>query len=254
MLNTSQNILGIVLVVVAALLFRYILQRFWPLEVRVKHNDIIGWQLGTLGTTYAVILGFMLYTVWTNYGMAEMNADAEANALVNIYRLAEGLPPQQRADLVQATRAYADTVINKDWPAMARDSPGPFESRAVSQQLWHIPMSIKTATPSEIMAADHLLSELNSLAEHRRTRTLQSTSRLPVILWLVLILGGAATIMSSCMFGATNSTLHAIQVFCFSFLIAFVLMAIADIDRPFQGQVHIEVDPFVRAQQDMSQQ
>lgn len=254
MLDTTQNILGIVLVVSAALLFRYILQRFWPLEVRVKHNDIIGWQLGTLGTTYAVILGFMLYTVWINYGAADMNADAEANALVNIYRMAEGLPTQQRADLMQATRTYADAVINKDWPVMARNGNGPFESRTVGQQMWLILMSVKMATPSENMAADHILSELSGLAEHRRLRILQSASRLPRILWLVLILGGAATIMSSCLFGATNSTLHTIQVFSFSFVIAFVLMAIADIDRPFQGWVHIDADPFVRAQQDMSQQ
>ena len=71
MLDTAQDILVILLLVSGALLFRYILQRFWPLDARVKHNDIIGWQLGILGTTYAVILGFMLYTVWINFGAAE---------------------------------------------------------------------------------------------------------------------------------------------------------------------------------------
>ena len=40
-----------------------------PLEFRLPkrrtYNDIIGWQVSVLGTTYAVILGFMLYTVWS---------------------------------------------------------------------------------------------------------------------------------------------------------------------------------------------
>ena len=36
---------------------------------------LMGWQLSVLGTTYAVILGFMLYTVWTDLGVANLNVD-----------------------------------------------------------------------------------------------------------------------------------------------------------------------------------
>lgn len=43
------------------------LNRAWPAEKRHAYNDLVGWQLSILGTTYAVILGFMLYTVWTAY-------------------------------------------------------------------------------------------------------------------------------------------------------------------------------------------
>ncbi len=210
--------------------------------------------LGILGTTYAVILGFMLYTVWINFGAADPNADAEANAVVNVYRLADGLPDKQRAQIRQTARAYADAVINKDWPAMARNDSGQLESHALNQELWRILMSVKAAAPTELTAEDHALYELSALAEHRRTRRLQSVSRLPAILWFVLIVGGIVTIMSSCMFGATNTRLHAIQVFFFSLLIALVLVAIADIDRPFQGVVHVSDAPFRRAQQNMSEQ
>ncbi|HEU4636292.1 MAG TPA: hypothetical protein VFS41_08955, partial [Edaphobacter sp.] len=40
-----------------------VLNRWWPIESRKGINDVTGWQLGVLGTTYGVILGFMLYTV-----------------------------------------------------------------------------------------------------------------------------------------------------------------------------------------------
>ncbi len=254
MLDTAQDILCIILVVGGSLLFLWLLERFWPGDKRIKHNDIIGWQLGILGTTYAVILGFMLYTVWINFGAADLNADAEANAVVNVYRLADGLPSYQRTQIQQTARAYADAVINKDWPAMARNDPGQLESHTLNQELWRILMSVKAATPTELTAEDHALYELSALTEHRRTRRLQSASRLPVILWFVLIVGGIVTIMSSCMFGAANTRLHAIQVFFFSLLIALVLVAIADIDRPFQGVVHVSDAPFRRAQQNMSEQ
>src|ERR1035438_8723496 len=83
----------------ASLLLLVGLNRIWPVHTRYSENDLIGWQLSVLGTTYAVVLGFMLYTSWTNFGAAQLNADLEANALRNIFRLAEGLPSQQRAQL-----------------------------------------------------------------------------------------------------------------------------------------------------------
>jgi hypothetical protein len=252
MLDTAQDFLFVILIVIGSFLFRAVLEKFWSREKRREHNDIIGWQLGILGTTYAVILGFMLYTVWTDFGVAELNADAEANAVVNIYRLAEGLPAQQGTQLMQTARSYADVVVNQDWPAMARDAEDKgLASRRINQQLWHILMSVKAATPEQLTASDHALYELSALAEHRRIRQLQSTSRLPTVLWCVLGFGAFLTIASCCMFGATSNALHAIQVFCFSLLISLVLVAIADIDRPFQGTVHVRDTAFRRAQQNM---
>jgi hypothetical protein len=35
------------------------LNRIWPVAHRTSHNELIGWQLGILGTLYAVIMGFM---------------------------------------------------------------------------------------------------------------------------------------------------------------------------------------------------
>ena len=69
---------------------------YWPSGAAAAHNDLIGWQLSVLGTTYAVIVGFMLYTVRINFGAADLNADSEANSLVNVYRLSDGLPAGSR--------------------------------------------------------------------------------------------------------------------------------------------------------------
>jgi hypothetical protein len=60
--------------------------------------------------------------------------------------------------------------------------------------------------------------------------------------------------VSSCMFGSGSTALHGLQVFAFSLLIALVLVAIADINRPFQGSVHVSDAAFRRAQQNMDDQ
>src|ERR1700733_12668976 len=99
MLNSFQSLSIIFLCVAGSLLFMWALNRVWPREQRREHNDQIGWQLTALGTTYAVILGFIVYSVWTTLGVAEVNVDLEANALVNVYRLSAGLPEPQRDEL-----------------------------------------------------------------------------------------------------------------------------------------------------------
>ncbi len=94
MLDTYQSIFILVASTAGSLLFMVGLNRIWPQEKRREHNDQIGWQLTALGTTYAVILGFMLYAVWSTFQAADLNADLEADTLVNVYRLAAGLPPE----------------------------------------------------------------------------------------------------------------------------------------------------------------
>jgi hypothetical protein len=250
MLTTTESVFIPILAVIGSLLFMAALNWIWPWEKRRVHNDVIGWQLSILGTTYAVILGFMLYAVWTNFGAADLNVDLEANALVNVYRLAAGLPQEQRAKLEQLAHSYADVVIDEDWPQM-HNNQTPETSQQINGDMWKLLMSVKAASPVEITAEDHALYELSALTEHRRTRLLQSTSQLPDVLWFVLIIGGVVTVASSCLFGSQNAGLHGLQVFAFSLLISMGLVAIADIHRPFQGAVHVSHDAFNRAQENM---
>jgi Protein of unknown function (DUF4239) len=252
MLDTTQDIFIVIVSLACALFFMAAMNYYWPPEKRRVHNDLIGWQLSVLGTTYAVIIGFMLYTVWISFGTADLNADAEASSLVNVYRLAGGLSPQEGAKIQALARAYGDAVVNQEWGVMAGGNQ-PTESREITRQMWLVLMAAKEASPTEITAEDHALYELSALAGYRRIRLVQNAARLPGVLWFVLLAGGTVTVASTCMFGAANGALHIIQVSAFTLLISLVLVAIADINRPFQGSVHISDYAFRRAQMDMKE-
>ena len=146
---------------------------------------------------------------------------------------------------------YVDVVLHQDWPAMLAGEKPPFKSEEANQKMWQILMSVKNASPAELVAENHALTELNSVSQNRQMRQLQSISQIPTILWIVLLVGAAITILSSCIFGTQNPTLHGIHVFAFCLLIGLSLVAIADIDRPFQGGVHVSEAAFTRAQSNM---
>jgi hypothetical protein len=246
----SQNLVVVAATVIGSLLFLAGLNRVWPQEKRRAYNDLIGWQLSILGTTYAVILGFMLYTVWTTYGEADLNVDLEANAVMNVYRLADGFSEPQHTQLQSLALSYVDAVVNHDWPQMARNE-APEQSVGINTEMWKTVMSVRAESPTGQIAEDHALAELSSLNQHRLTRLLQSTTRLPNVLWCVLLVGGCLTIIAACTFGVESVKLHMLQVFSFSLLISLSLVAIADIHRPFQGLIHVGDEALRRAERTM---
>jgi hypothetical protein len=251
-LTAFENVIVVLVCTLSAVLFLWILNRFWPSSRRSQHNDIIGWQVGVLGTTYAVILGFMLYAVWTSYQDADINAEAEANCLVSVYRLADGLPAAQRDLVHQLARQYANTVIDEEWPVM-HEGDLSLSGHNIVNELWTAVLQAKPATFGEQTSMNLTLAEISTMTEHRRVRQLESQSKLPSILWMVLIVGGGITTLSSCLFGIENFKLHCIQVFSLALMLSLILVAIADIDRPFRGTVHIEPRGFERARSTFAQ-
>lgn len=246
MLDFWESLLVVCAVALLAVSILLLLNRIWPRENRRVHNDMVGWQLSIVGTIYAVILGFMLYTVWNSYTAADLNVDLEANSVETLYRLSAGLPGEQSRELRLESSEYATAVVQRDWPEMSRGEL-PDGSVAVASRMWSTLMSVKSATSAEATAVDHALSMLSTLNQYRRNRILQSNARLPTVLWWVLIAGAVMTIGSACLFGGSSSLLHSLQVSSLAVLVALVLVAVADINRPFQGGVHVSSFAFERA-------
>lgn len=246
MLTAFENVVLIFCGPLAALLFLSVLNRLWPERRRHQHNDIIGWHVGVLGTIYAVIMGFMLYAVWTTFQDAKLNAETEANCLVNVFRMANGLPSPQREQIRQLARRYADIVVDQEWPGMHEDELSSAGHSTV-QQMWTIMLQTQPSTFGQQTSMNLTLAELSSMTQHRRIRQIESQSKLPDVLWVVLIVGGIITVLSACLFGVENSALHRLQVLILAILVTLILIATADIDRPFQGVVHVMPTGFERA-------
>lgn len=250
MLTISGNIALILFCIAASCAFFAILNCLWSPARRRVHNDVIGWQISVIGTIYAVIIGFMLYAVWGNFQTADTNADSEANSAVDLFRISKGLPTAQR-DLIQSlSQNYVNAIITEDWPAMRKGREGK-TSNDIIEQLWSVTTSTETKTDAQQTNLNHAISILTELTEHRRLRRLQNHTSLPGLLWAVLICGGIITIVSCCLIGSENSALHVVLIIGLTLLVSLILAAIAEIDGPFRGSVHVSPNAFVQAQKSM---
>lgn len=241
------DFLIIIVCVVAALGFLLLVTRASPSPARKESNDFTGAVVAVVGTTYAVILAFMLSGVWNMFQQAQANEEQEANALVNIWRIAAQLPPATGTAIQELCVRYAQVTVQKDWPAL-QDGQQVFpESGEITNQLWKAAGQSQGHSGADSIAIYQLMEELRMLTEYRRLRILQGREELPGILRTVLIAGGIITVASSCFFGVPSFRFHVLQVVVLSFLISLVLVAIADIDRPYQGSVSVASEGFQAA-------
>ena len=246
MLTIPQDILIVLGAIVASVGFWWLVRWMWPPDRRRVHNEITGWQLSVLGTTYAVIIGFMLFAAWSEFRAAEQNAASEASCLINLYWTATGLPQNQQAEIRKLSADYADAMITDEWPAMNRGDLSSAGTR-IMQQMWISASQPQTLTAGEQASLQQTLAELGNVTEHRRIREMQSQTTLPMVLWAVLIVGAVITIMSSCLFGSEYPVLHLLQVVTLALLLSLSLVAVADINRPFRGAVHVPPTGFENA-------
>lgn len=229
-----------------ALLFLFLVTRTSAAPTRKESNDFTGAVVAVIGTTYAVILAFTLSGVWNLFQQAQVNEEQEANALVNVYRIAGQLDDPSAKTIQELCVRYADNAVQKEWPAMGSVQL-PVENGQIINQLWALAGQAQARARPDAIAAYQLMEELRGLTQYRRLRAMQNREALPGILWAVLIAGGIITVAASCFFGVPNFRFHVLQVLVLSFLISLVLVAIADIDRPYQGPVRVAPEGFTYA-------
>ncbi len=247
------NIVIIIAGVSGALLFLFLVTRTTTVPSRKESNDFTGAVVAVIGTTYAVILAFTLAGVWNMFQEAQANEEQEANSLVNVYRIASQLPDANARAIQDLCGRYAENALDREWPAMLNRKMPP-EGGEMINQFWTLAGQAQARAPSGAIAAYQLMEELRGLTQYRRIRATQNRETLPFILWAILISGGIITVVSACFFGVANFRIHMLQVFMLSFLISLVLVAIANIDRPYQGPVRVTPEGFRYALNTLHQQ
>jgi hypothetical protein len=245
MLSYGESSFAVLLALASSLFLVAIFNRFWPIPNRKLVNDVTGWQLGILGTTYGVILGFMLYTVWTDFRTADVDVNLEASSLLNVNRISAGLPSPQKEDMETLTVKYANAAVNQEWPAMQREERDD-ASAMIAGEMWRVLRRAEDGAQVSANRLDHLTSALSELSERRSLREQARAIRLPIVLWVLLLSGGVATVVSSCLLGNESKWLHYCQVGALTFVVAVTLSAIADLARPFEGAVAVTSVAFQR--------
>ena len=222
------------------------LVRRYRVRYRIEGTaDVEGIYMVALATLYGIFVAFMIFATWTRYYDATESASAEADTLTNVYRLAEGLPETARSQLQQACVKYAETMVQYEWPAMAKGKQSP-EGRHAAHRMWPIFDAMNLGSTSDVLH-DHLLTEFTELISLRQNRLLHAEEGLPNILLALLIFGALLTVLFAAVFSVEDTVPHALKTCVLALMISFMLYTVWELDNPFLGDVRIRPTAFQHA-------
>lgn len=234
-------LIGLLLLCVALVLAvggSILVQRLVPVELRRQHNDVAGFMYAVLGVVYAVLLGLMVVAAWEDWREAVATADAEANALAEVFYLADAMPEERGRHVQEMARSYARVVVHEEWQLMEREGSSP--------KAWDLLDGIRAnlqeyepSTLREQIVYEQGLERTRDLADARRERLLEAEKGLPTILWVVLLVGGVVVVCFTYLFGLDSTAIQLLMVGSLALIIALDLFTVAALNYPFKGEIMV---------------
>lgn len=251
MLHSFLN-LPVFIMLAVAILLSSALSFFALLIVRKKvdwesfkeNHEVGGFLFNALGLIYAVLIAFVVYASWEEYNSAQVICDKEANLMQDLYLNSDGLPEQYRTALKENIILYLRKVIDEDWPLLSEDKRNP-ETRKILLDIWNIYVNMDSLdTKKEKIFYSESVSKLDDVTENRRLRISSGQNHIPVVIWIVILIGALTSVGFSLFFGTRNLKVQAIMTSLFALTNAIIIVLILNLDHPFTGDIKIKPEPY----------
>jgi hypothetical protein len=226
--------------VIAALLGLTIVRRMAPRERLAQHTDVAGYVYAVIGVIYAVMLAQVVIAAWEQYRDARAVADDEANAVLNLARLAQIWPEADRLQVEDALSAYAEHVVDVEWPAMAAGKFDESLHTVLIHNLWQSVNRAGSRAGYRDPPYEAALQQLDALDEARRSRVLLGEDRLPQAMTVTLIVGAIVTVGFSYLFAVDDGWIHGLMTASLATLVALLLLLNYQLEAPYAGVSAIE--------------
>src|SRR6266545_7151188 len=106
----------------AAATVAYLIRRVGSTEGTVENNDAAGQVFTLVGGLQAVLLAFVLISLFDGASAAEDGSYREADSLVAAVWAVDALPSGS-SEIASEARAYAREVVTQEWPRMRDGRP-----------------------------------------------------------------------------------------------------------------------------------
>ncbi|MEV5720947.1 hypothetical protein AB0L41_44385 [Amycolatopsis mediterranei] len=231
-------------------LIAYLVRRFGrDDEGRPGNNDAAGQVFTIVGGLHAVLVAFVLISLYDSVSTVSQTAQSEADSLVAATWAADALPEATKDRVHQLAAAYARTVEEQEWPRLADGGEIPATG---ATQLDQMRQAVAEAPADDDWLLDRKTEASNqlwSVYQARQQRLAHSgAGGVGAVVWFALILGSLITaILLPNLFGGTRLAAHIVIVSTLAGTITLLLFAIYQLQNPFSGGVSVPPEAFTSA-------
>ncbi len=222
----------------------WVVRAFVPPETLAASNEVVGNYLQTLGGIYAVLLAFVVFVVWTQFNESRSYVEREANELADLWRTLLGLDAGRLGDPL---RRYVAAVLDIEWTAMARGDDVTIDRVGrILEEEWTLLHTFEPGSACHQSLHADALARFHDLCDARTERLTSARNRIPLALWLLLILGAIALVGSFLLVGVARFSIHAVVTAAMAGAVSHILYLIYDLDATFSGAWQVSREPFER--------
>ena len=243
-ISLVNSLLLTILVVISSVIGLMMVRR-WILAADLKtQHDVTDPLSQVVGMMFAVLLGFMVGDAMQRFADARAIVQQEAASLGDVFRLADGFDNSARDRIRALCITYAEQTINDEWPKLA-DHKTSTAAWGTYTKLWNECIHVKIEREGQSDVHQVILNSMVSLADNHRLRVEALHNGLPMVLWVVLVIGGVATIVFTYFFAAHNLKIQVVMVSMVSLVICLNIFLLASYDDPFSGDVMVSPAAFI---------
>ncbi|HEV2784445.1 MAG TPA: hypothetical protein VGX25_34085 [Actinophytocola sp.] len=211
-------------------------------------NDAIATVFGVIGGLHAVLMAFVLISLFDTVTTVNEGSHTEANSLVAVYWASDALAEPARGQIQELARSYARTVTDQEWPSMREGAPVGPQGFALLERMRSTIDGAAADTDWQQERKTEAASQLWNVYQARDARlTAAGNAGVSTVVWLALIVGSALSIGVPYLFRGPKLATHVILMASLAAAIALLMFAIYQLQNPFSGGARVEPDAFTAA-------
>jgi len=203
-------------------------------EIAINLMQVVAAYIG-------IMLAFASVVVWQDFADAEVAVHQEAATSAELYRDLSAYGPDSLAARKEL-RTYIGSVISDEWPRLREGNSSPVTETALGRLFEEIG-KINPGDNRSSAIYSEAFSKLNDLVVIRRDRIISSQTSIPLIFWLVGMIGSIMTISYASAF--SRSRYNLVMISGTSIALGLVFLFILSVDKPYKGQFRVPSDDFL---------
>jgi hypothetical protein len=223
-----------------------LLVRPWVRRTAATNPDwdrILGYAMSSYGIFYGILLALVAVSVYENFQRVNGVVLEEVSSLATLYRAVSDYPPPFDSELQEQLREYTEGVITIDWPQQELGIV-PKEGYAQVDAVQSVLFGFTPASLGEQAYHEQTMALFFDFTEARRDRLDETRLALPVLLWVLIAIGGVLNALMISLVEARNLRIHLIMSGIIAIFVALLVFVTASLDHPYAGPVSVDPDGF----------
>jgi uncharacterized protein DUF4239 len=236
-------VIAVVVLPALAASIQWLIRRRAPSLASGEHNDAVGFLGATAAVVYAIIVGFMVITLWENYVAAGDTVQNETVDLRDLVQFSGAFGPAAQNEIRQLVVQYGKSVTTMEWQEMAKGEASPATQKDFDQLITAV-QSLRVRDPGQEEFLGTMLAQLDQVGKERQKRLELSGSQIPAAMWLAVILTSVVTIVFCLLFEVKSAWLRYLMIASVAAVISTILVLSLLLEYPFSGTIAVNPTPF----------